>query len=136
MREESSFEFLQCNGVEFLRSFPVHSLLIVSTAKCSSFHGTQRQLFQVGQFNEKLREARLNQSAWWWVAARRAELKQLAKIQKEWERVSLFSNKLLTQLYQVNKSCIHKTDTWLFMYLSIYFLLISFLSVPYCIDWY
>lgn len=43
--------------------------------------------------SQKLREARLNQSAWRGVWTRTAELNQPTRVQKELERVSLFSIK-------------------------------------------
>ena len=59
---------------------------------------------QAKQFSEKLREARLNQSAWVGVGARTAELSQQARVQKELEGVSLFCGKpWRRQLYQVNE---------------------------------
>lgn len=58
-------------------------------------------------FSEKLRESRLNPSAWRVVWARRAEMYQPSRIQDDLERVSLFSSLprllLIQQMYQVNK---------------------------------
>jgi hypothetical protein len=48
---------------------------------------------QSDQFSEKPREARLNQPAWRGVWTRTAEVNQMARVQKELDRVSLFRSK-------------------------------------------
>ena len=67
---------------------------------------------QAEQFSEKPREARLNQSAWRVVWARTAELNQPARVQKDLERVSLFSSKSLRwQLSLANLSYFYNAVT-------------------------
>lgn len=59
---------------------------------------------QAEQFSEKLREARLSQLAWRGVWAGKVKLDQQGRVQKEIERVSLFSSEPMQwQLHLVNK---------------------------------
>lgn len=68
---------------------------------------------QAEQLHEKLREANLIQSTWRGVCTRTDELNQPARIQKEQEKVSLFSSKpFRQQSHQANKSSFYNTDLW------------------------
>jgi hypothetical protein len=81
---------------------------------------------QADQSSDKLREARLNQSAWRRIWGRTAELNQPAKAQKKLARVSLFSSKPLRQLHRVTKNYFYKPQRWT-CYLS---LCIKSLKIP------
>jgi hypothetical protein len=87
----------------------------VSTVPFMEFRGNFL-IVLTEQFSQKQREGNFNQSAWRGVWARTSELNQPTRVQKEVERVSLFSSKpLIQQLHLVNERDWHITILLLYL---------------------
>jgi hypothetical protein len=105
----NAVQWVQCSGVKFLHAFTQFSTGQQRQLKPENKKESELVWGQAEKFSEKLREVRLNLSAWRVVWARTAELNQPARVQKELERTSLFSSKPLRwQLYQANKSSFYR----------------------------
>ena len=83
-----------CKGkiVNWMRSVQFRSMQLISV-QFGERNGVQRQCFQLEQFSWNPREASVNQSAWRGVWRKTTELNHPVRVQKELERVNLFSSK-------------------------------------------